>query len=110
MSKLEQLKKIEAELQNTKNEIVQAQAIEEEKNAEAKLQREIDRRAAEAKAFIARQELLNLEKTIIPLVKQYAQLKRNHVSNEFTQKFDDFLADLRGEKKPRKPRKLKIEE
>ena len=110
MDKLTELKKIEADLQNTKKEIVKAQAIEDEKNADRKLKREIERRAAETKAFQDRQNLINLEKSLIPLVKAYSHLKRNHIKNEVTDKWDAFLADLKGEKKPRKKRTTKTEE
>jgi len=110
MDKLTELKKIEAELQDTRKEIVKAQAIEDEKNAERRKTREIERREAETKAFQDRQNLINLEKSLIPLVKAYSHFKRNHVKNEITDKWDAFLADLKGEKPARKPRKKKTEE
>jgi hypothetical protein len=107
---LEDLKKIEAELQANKKKIENAEAIKAQKEADAKLARDIENRKAEAKAFVARQELKNLESTVGKLVKVYAGYKRNHVTNEVTEKWDAFLADLKGEKKPRKPRKKKTEE
>ena len=107
---LKDLKQIEADLLANKAKLIKAQAIEDEKKAEAKLKRDIERRAEESKAYVARQELINLEKSIIPLVKQYANLKRNHISNDFTDKWDAFFADLKGEKKPRKKRITKLEE
>ena len=109
MDKLTELKKIEADLQDTRKEIVKAQAIEDEKNAERRKKREIERREAETKAFQDRQNLINLEKSLIPLVKAYSHFKRNHVKNEITAKWDAFLADLRGEKPAPKTRKKKAE-
>ena len=107
---LEDLKKIEAELQANKKKIENAEAIKAQKEADAKLARDIENRKAEAKAFVARQELKNLDKSIGKLVNIYVGYKRNHVTNEITEKWDAFLADLKGEKKPRKPRKKKTEE
>jgi hypothetical protein len=107
---LKELEKINAELLANQKKIETAQAVEAEKQADAKKKRDVERRAAEAKAFVARQELKNLESTVGKLVKVYAGYKRNHVTNEVTEKWDAFLADLKGEKKTRKPRKKKTEE
>lgn len=107
---LKELKKIKDDLLANQKKIEQAQIIEAEKQAEAKLKRDAEQRKAEAKAFVARQELKNLEITISKEVKLYAGYKRNHIKNELTDKWDAFLADLRGEKKPRKKRTPKTEE
>jgi hypothetical protein len=107
---LKELKKIEADLLDNRKKIEKAEKVEAEKQAEAKLKREIEQRKAGDLAFVARQELKNLESEISKLVKVYAGYKRNHVSNELTEKWDAFIADLKGEKKPRKKRATKIEE
>jgi hypothetical protein len=110
MSELNELKKIEADLLANKKKIEQAEAIEASKQAEAKVKQEAEMRKAQAKAFVARQELKNLEKTILKYVKVYVGKKQKHFSDEETAKWDAFLADLKGEKKPRKKRATKIEE
>ena len=107
---LKDLKQIEAELQANKIKIAKAQQIEDEKQAEKKRKEEAERKEARQKAFVARQNLINLERDIAREVSLYAQFKRKHVKNEITAKWDAFLTDLRGEKKPRKPRKTKTEE
>ena len=107
---LKELERINAELLANQKKIETAQALEAEKQAEARKKRDIEQREQEAKAFVARQKLKNLEKETNKIVKVYAGFKQNHVTNEITEKWDAFLADLKGEKKTRKPRKKKTEE
>mgnify|MGYP001026023958 CR=1 FL=1 len=107
---LKELEQIKADLLANEKKIIQAKADEAEKQAEAQKKVDSELKIANQIAFVKRQELINLEKTLAPLVSQYAQLKRNHIKNDITDKWDAFIADLKGEKKPRKKRATKIEE
>ena len=61
---LKDLKQIEAELQANKIKIAKAQQIEDEKQAEKKRKEDAERKEARQKAFVARQNLINLERDI----------------------------------------------
>ena len=107
---LKELKEIEADLIANKAKIEKAQRQEDLLKQECRLKQEQERKQSEQKAFIARQNLKNLERDLSKLVRVYATKKRAHVKDETTDKWDAFLADLRGEKKPRKKRTPKTEE
>lgn len=107
---LKELDKIKADLLDNQKKIEAAKKIEAVKQLEAKTKRDAEQRKAKAKAFVARQDLINLEATVLKHVKLYAGYKKNHVKNEITEKWDAFLSDLKGEKKPRKKRTPKTEE
>ena len=107
---LNELNAIKRDLLANQKKIEKAQLIEHNKQKEERSKLDYETKKAEQKAFVARQELNNLEKSLMPLVRKYAQLKRNHVKNEFTDKWDAFISDLKGEKKPRKKRTPKTED
>lgn len=107
---LQELERIKADLLATEKKILKLKEVEAEKAKVASKKLDAEVKKAEQKAFVANQELINLERSLTPLLKQYTTLKRNHVKNEFTDKWDAFIADLKGEKKPRKKRTPKTEE
>lgn len=107
---LKELEQVKANLLATEKKIQEARKIEAVKQLEAKTKRDAEQRKAKARAFVARQDLINLEATVLKHVKLYAGYKKNHIKNDITDKWDAFLADLKGEKKPRKKRTPKTEE
>ena len=64
---LKELEQIKADLLANEKKIIQAKADEAEKQAEAQKKVDAELKIANQMAFVKRQELINLEKTLAPL-------------------------------------------